>query len=1151
MENNQILQLNLTMSPKAVDQLKNFSTLKGVSKYELPLIIFPEGKSFEIQATVDDEQNILLCFQFDSKTITLGGKLDHNNFFCTSVTDKMISGKNFTLYFIQEKSEDFTYINEDVKKRLSMWYEYIESLLKKAENGSYVFFCNNAEVKDGKIQIVTYDIPKDTDVRGMSIGFTDENKRPTWGFGSAERFDEDVLTIKPFSGDPISTMKELSTGSRLIAYDGAIDITCKRMKMGLDKLCKGEAVNKRLPEFLFEPIKANRTVGENIVLDNEKLLSKNMNLEQITAVESALNAEDLYLIQGPPGTGKTTVIAEICYQNAIRGLRTLIVSQSNLAVDNAISRVMNHADIRVLRKGDTSRVEEEGLPFVEDNVVGTWISCIAKETENMDKSISERMNKLKEYRSKLSEILEDAENVNQLKKVKLEQESQLYFYKSVFDDAKKRRNKFFELIAEAYETDNIEYAEKAREMYPQDFLVPNEIYNDILKRYMDIKSDSELLAKYEFELEFLNEYTEKFCKHFKFIDGKVGRRIMERTAYEGVFYYADIDIAESLYNEGCKLLSDEPTGIKAVIFGHKWQQLVAIYYRRAENFMMSIQHKTIRLSEKIYKIKNDMEFIENVQSFHLSLDALGENFENQYYAFKAKCEKFYKESNDSTIEYNYAVECFKEKIADNFYSKALGNIDPHNINLEQVEYNVNKYYRVNYNRYDCWKKLLYEWREKISDNKGQNFNALKNLYIKNANVIGITCIQSGTKDFNENYPSFDVVIIDEASKSTPPDIILPMLKGKKIILVGDHKQLPPFIDSNAYDELEEKDEKLKELIKVSLFEELYEKSDVSMRTMLFRQYRMHRDIAALINQFYINTDAGRLESPASEFKKHCCQGIDISEENHVLWYDVPNTARYYEQKKFKSFYNNYEAESIKKILCILEKNLENNNCKKSVGIITFYDAQVKLLEDTIINNDYCSRFGHFTLRIGSVDRFQGMEEDIIIVSFVRNNQGHAIGFAKDSRRINVAMSRAKDLLIIVGSSENFIASADSEASEMFSNIYDITKRLDGVRNALSIPEIYLKEGSYTLCEKMLIKDNSYEQESEYSDDDVNILDYFILKVACDFKAQKLTVKNIANILGIAPVFVENRVQYLKNENLLIYKNTIIHITKDGENVINL
>ena len=59
-----------------------------------------------------------------------------------------------------------------------------------------------------------------------------------------------------------------------------------------------------------------------------------------------------------------------------------------------------------------------------------------------------------------------------------------------------------------------------------------------------------------------------------------------------------------------------------------------------------------------------------------------------------------------------------------------------------------------------------------------------------------------------------MVIIDEASKSTPPDIILPMLKGRKIILVGDHKQLPPFIDQNAYDEIEEDDDQLKKLIKI-------------------------------------------------------------------------------------------------------------------------------------------------------------------------------------------------------------------------------------------------------------------------------------------------------------------------------------------------
>ncbi|MBQ8434692.1 MAG: hypothetical protein IJX24_01600, partial [Oscillospiraceae bacterium] len=532
----------------------------------------------------------------------------------------------------------------------------------------------------------------------------------------------------------------------------------------------------------------------------------------ITAVEGALNAEDLYLIQGPPGTGKTTVIAEICYQNAIRGLKTLIVSQSNLAVDNAISRVMNHADIRVLRKGDTSRVEEEGLPFVEDNVVGTWISCIAKESADMDADITRRMERLKHNRARLPEILSYAENALNLQKEKLELESQLYFYKSVFEDAKRRRSDFFELIAKAYETDDIEYAERARDIYPPDFIIPNEIYNDILRRYHDIKADSQLLHQYEYELDFLNEYTERFLEHFSYIRKKVGSCIMERTVYEGVFYYADFNMVESLYNEGCAILESEPQGVKALVFGFKWRRLAAMYFRRAENLMMSIQLKTVRLCERIYKIKNDVEFIENVQSYHISLDALGENFENQYYSCKAKGEKLYKEFTDTSGEYNYAVEYLKEKIADDFYSKALKNIDLYDISLEQIEYNVNKYYQVRYTRYDKWKRLLYEWRRKISDSSGQSFNALKNLYIKNANVIGITCIQSGTKDFNDNYPSFDVVIIDEASKSTPPDIILPMLKGKKIILVGDHKQLPPFIDSNAYDEISEEDTTLRELI---------------------------------------------------------------------------------------------------------------------------------------------------------------------------------------------------------------------------------------------------------------------------------------------------------------------------------------------------
>jgi predicted RNase H-like nuclease (RuvC/YqgF family) len=85
-----------------------------------------------------------------------------------------------------------------------------------------------------------------------------------------------------------------------------------------------------------------------------------------------MSAEDLYVIQGPPGTGKTTVISEICLQNAKSGLRTLVASQSNLAVDNALGRLLANKDIRILRVGRTESIEEEGKKFIEENVGQYW-----------------------------------------------------------------------------------------------------------------------------------------------------------------------------------------------------------------------------------------------------------------------------------------------------------------------------------------------------------------------------------------------------------------------------------------------------------------------------------------------------------------------------------------------------------------------------------------------------------------------------------------------------------------------------------------------------------------------------------------------------------------------------------------------------------
>ena len=90
-------------------------------------------------------------------------------------------------------------------------------------------------------------------------------------------------------------------------------------------------------------------------------------------------------------------------------------------------------------------------------------------------------------------------------------------------------------------------------------------------------------------------------------------------------------------------------------------------------------------------------------------------------------------------------------------------------------------------------KFIQDWIEKIKKPSEKDSNDLRKIYLDNANVIGITCVQAASRSFAEEFNSFDVVIIDEVSKCTPPEILIPALKGKKLVLVGDHRQLPPML----------------------------------------------------------------------------------------------------------------------------------------------------------------------------------------------------------------------------------------------------------------------------------------------------------------------------------------------------------------------
>lgn len=360
-----------------------------------------------------------------------------------------------------------------------------------------------------------------------------------------------------------------------------------------------------------------------------------------------------------------------------------------------------------------------------------------------------------------------------------------------------------------------------------------------------------------------------------------------------------------------------------------------------------------------------------------------------------------------------------------------------------------------------------KWLDLLEGANDHDLDEIRKLYIKHANVIGTTCVASARKDFIDNYPVFDVVIIDEVSKATPPELLLPMLKGKKIILVGDHHQLPPLLGNDTLEEtleemikensgFEEKRE-LEKLLEESLFERLYKNLPEANKTMLAIQYRMHEDIMETITPFY------RLENKqlqcglqdSDRERDHLLESKTVSRSNHLMWLDLPNEAAYFEERMSggKSLYNPSELQEISALL--IEMNEGTAEAKfagrlpadyqKSVGVISFYGEQVKRLQRMI---DQELRLPHLTIRTGTVDRFQGSEMEIILLSMVRNNHNpHGdIGFAKDYRRLNVALSRAKQLLVLVGSSDMFTKRAKkNETKQMYKHVLETVKKKNGLK----------------------------------------------------------------------------------------------------------
>ncbi|RDB23511.1 Regulator of nonsense transcripts 1 [Hypsizygus marmoreus] len=297
--------------------------------------------------------------------------------------------------------------------------------------------------------------------------------------------------------------------------------------------------------------------------------------------------------------------------------------------------------------------------------------------------------------------------------------------------------------------------------------------------------------------------------------------------------------------------------------------------------------------------------------------------------------------------------------------------------------------------------------------------------VADADVICTTCITSACVALN--VTDFPVVFLDEASMSTEPASLIPIMKGSRhVALIGDHKQLPPVITSREAQAMG---------LGISLFERLTEEGVVPS-IMLDIQYRMHPEISRFpACEFYNFTlldgtvDSGgkvhpRLHPPSS---RHLQENFHTGHRPSVIFLDHVGS----ESMKDRSRVNLNEAHIV---ASVVEDLLLNNPQLhgRDIGIIAPYAAQISLLT-RLFNTDakYRARFKEVlgdhramqlaNVEIKTVDGFEGREKEVIIFSTVRNNSGGYIGFLADRRRLNVGLTRAKRGLFVIGSIETLKA----------------------------------------------------------------------------------------------------------------------------------
>ena len=376
---------------------------------------------------------------------------------------------------------------------------------------------------------------------------------------------------------------------------------------------------------------------------------------------------------------------------------------------------------------------------------------------------------------------------------------------------------------------------------------------------------------------------------------------------------------------------------------------------------------------------------------------------------------------------NMAVDWISEKLVDRGINVLrIGN--PTRVNDKMLGFTYERRFESHPDYPQLWaiRKAIRELRKnrkKGSENYHQKMDRLKSRAAEielriNAELFGearvIACTLVGSAHHLLEGMKFGTLFIDEAAQALEAACWIPMKRASRVILAGDHCQLPPTVKSIAA---------LRAGLGKTLMERIAENKP-EVVTLLKIQYRMNDEIMRFSSDWFYG---GKVESaPQIKYRSvldydHPITWIDTSDKEPADTIEEGEDLNFKEQFVGESFGRINKAEAELTLLTLAEYFTKISKRRVleeriDVGIISPYRAQVQYLKKLIKKYEFFKPYRRL-ISVNTVDGFQGQERDVILISLVRSNDEGQIGFLKDLRRMNVAMTRARMKLIILGNKD--------------------------------------------------------------------------------------------------------------------------------------